>query len=255
MKKVILSEMSWYEVQEALKETDLAIVPLGANEVYGKHLPLGSDTIVATDLAVRLAKNVGAVVTPPIPIGDSSALRDFPGTLTTSLPVLTGYLKDLCESLIQHNFKRFFMVCGHLGNIPAVTAVANELYEKALFAMVDVWRYMARQGQGIVETDCFPEGHASEVGTSVLLALRPHLVNMDLATKEIPPSNWVLTPDLKHLTIFGELSKSGVIGDPTLSSPQKGEAMINKAIEDLSEFVVKFKQMDVKLPRQIQHVS
>jgi creatinine amidohydrolase/Fe(II)-dependent formamide hydrolase-like protein len=78
---------------------------------------------------------------------------------------------------------------------------------------------------------------------------------MDLATKEIPPSNWVLTPDLKHLTIFGELSKSGVIGDPTLSSPQKGEAMINKAIEDLSEFVVKFKQMDVKLPRQIQHVS
>lgn len=255
MEKVLLQEMSWYEVREALKETDLAIVPLGANEVYGKHLPLGSDTIVATELAVRVAKNVGAVVTPPIPIGDSRSLRDFPGTLTTNSTVLTNYLKDCCESLIRHNFRRFFIVCGHLGNIPAVNSVASDLYEHALFALVDVWRYMARQGKGIVETDCFPEGHASEVGTCVLLALRPDLVNMALATKEVPPSKWVLAPDLKHLTIFGELTESGVIGDPTRSSPQKGEEMVNRAVNNLSEFVNQFKQMELRTPQPIQPVG
>ncbi|MBW1995793.1 MAG: creatininase family protein [Deltaproteobacteria bacterium] len=252
MEKVLLQEMSWYEVKQVLEVTDLAIVPLGANEVYGKHLPLGSDTIVATELAVRVAKKVGAIVTPPIAIGDSSSLRDFPGTLTTSLSVLTAYLKDCCESLIRHKFRRFFIVCGHLGNIPAVNSVASDLYEHALFSMVDVWRYMARQAKGIVETDCFPEGHASEVGTSVLLALRPDLVNMALATREVPPSKWILSPDLRHLTIFGELTESGVIGDPTRSSAQKGEEILKKAINELSEFVGKFKQMDLRTPQPIQ---
>jgi creatinine amidohydrolase len=255
MEKVLLQEMSWYEAREALKKTDLAIVPLGANEVYGKHLPLGSDTIVATELAVRVAKNVGALVTPAIPIGESNSLRDFPGTLTTSLTVFTAYLKDLCESLIQHDVRRFFIVCGHLGNIPAVSSVANDLHEKALFSMVDVWRFMARQGRGIVETDCFPEGHASEVGTSVLLALRPDLVNMDLAVKEVPPSKWVIAPDLKHLTRYAELSRSGVLGDPIRSSPQKGEEMIKKAVDELSEFVGKFKRMEAGTAQPVQSVN
>ncbi|MCP4625609.1 MAG: creatininase family protein [bacterium] len=255
MEKVLLSEMSWVEVQEAQKITDLAIVPLGANEVYGKHLPLGSDTIVATELAVRVATNVGAVISPPIPIGDSGSLQDFPGTLTTSLDVLTDYLRNLCQSLIRHNFKRFFMICGHLGNIPAISTVANELHEKASFAMVDVWRYLARQGRGIVETDCFPEGHASEVGTSVLMALRPDLVNMDLATKEVPSSKWALTPDLRHLTRFGDLSESGVLGDPMRSSPRKGEEMIKKAVDELSEFVINFKRMEIGTHQPSQPAS
>jgi creatinine amidohydrolase len=252
MEKVLLSEMSWVEAQEAQKKTDLAIVPLGANEVYGKHLPLGSDTIVATELAIRVANNVDAVVTPPIPIGDSGSLQDFPGTLTVSLNALTDYLKYLCQSMIRHNFKRFFMVCGHLGNIPAISTVANELHEHALFSMVDVWRYLARQGRGIVETDCFPEGHASEVGTSVLMALRPDLVNMDLATKEVPSSEWVLTPDLRHLTRYGDLSESGVLGDPMLSSPRKGEEMVKKAVDELSEFVINFKGMELGTRQPIQ---
>ena len=252
MEKVLLSEMSWVEAKEAQEKTDLAIVPLGANEVYGKHLPLGSDTIVATELAVRVATNVDAVVAPPIPIGDSGSLQDFPGTLTTSLNILTDYLRSLCQSLIRHNFNRFFMICGHLGNIPAISTVANELYDKAFFSMVDVWRYLARQGSGVVETDCFPEGHASEVGTSVLMALRPDLVNMDLATKEVPPEKWVLTPDLRHLTRFGELSESGVLGDPMLSSPQKGEEMIKKAVDEISEFAINFKRMEFGANQPIQ---
>lgn len=255
MEKVLLQEMSWYEFREVLKETDLAIMPIGANEVYGKHLPLGSDTIVANELAVRVAKNVGAVVTPPIPVGDSNSLRDFPGTLTTGLDILSAYLKDLCESLIRHHIKRFFIVCGHLGNIPAVSSVANDLSDKALFAMVDVWRFMARQGRGIVETDCFPEGHASEVGTCVLLALRPDLVNMQLAIKEVPPAKWTLAPDIKHLTRFTELSRSGVLGDPMRSTPEKGKEMMAKAVNELSEFVRKFKQMAVNPPRPVPPVD
>jgi len=246
-RKVLLSEMSWFEVQEVLKLTDLVIIPFGANEVYGKHLPTGSDTIVAFEISLKLAQKVGVVVAPPIPIGYSHALLDFPGTISASTNVLTSLLRDYCQSLIRHGFRRFFFTCGHLGNIPSITSTAYDLYGKALFAMVDIWRFLAKESEGIVETGCFPEGHASEIGTSVLLALRPDLVRMERAVKEVPNPDFPHPPhDINLFSTIGEFTKSGVIGDPLLASAEKGRRVLEKATVSLCKFLEEFKVMDLK---------
>ena len=245
--KVLLSDMSWFEVREVLKSTDLIIIPFGANEVYGKHLQTGSDTIVALEISLALARKVGAVVAPPIPVGYSHALLDFPGTISADMNILTSLLRDYCRSLIRHGFQRFFIACGHLGNISAITSAAYDLHGRALFAMVDLWRFLAKEGEGIVETNCFPEGHASEIGTSVLLALRPDLVRMEMAVKEVPGPHLPHTPhDVNLFYTMGELTKSGVIGDPLLASAEKGRKILEKATVSLGKFLKEFKVMDLK---------
>ena len=90
------------------------------------------------------------------------------------------------------------------------------------------------------------------VGTSVLMALRPDLVNMDLAVKEVPPPKWALAPDLKQLARFRQLSQSGVLGDPLRSSAQKGEEMLKKAVAELTQFVSNFKRMEAASHQPVQ---
>ncbi|MFE1629143.1 creatininase family protein [Brevibacillus reuszeri] len=77
-----MKEMSWTTFVERTKETDLVLLPTGACEVYGPHLPLGSDLLVATKIAEKVATRVNAIIGPALEVGDSSALDDFPGTIT-----------------------------------------------------------------------------------------------------------------------------------------------------------------------------
>ena len=244
MEKVLLSEMSWSEAEKAIAERKLVLAPLGANEVYGRHLPLGSDTIVALELSIRLARKIGAIVGPPIPVGESGTLACFPGTLSVSPEHFRQYLSDYCQAMVRHGVTHIFMVCGHLGNIPAVRAAAIEYMGQAAVGMVDVWRYLARVGREVVETDCFPEGHASEVGTSVLMALRPDLVNMAEAVRETPEKTYGDGPDCTVFRMYDRVSRSGVLGDPMKSSPEKGHKMMEIAEKRLIDVLTEFKKID-----------
>ena len=87
-----LQELSWTRAEQALAKTSLALVPVGAVEVDGPHLPQGPDGVVAQEIAKRLAQRVDAVVTPLVPIGCSQALMSFPGTLTVLSASLKAYL-------------------------------------------------------------------------------------------------------------------------------------------------------------------
>ena len=194
-----------------------------------------------------IARETGSFVSPPIPVGESSPLMDFPGTMTTSLGVFTDYLRDYSKSLIKYGIRRIFVVCAHVGNVPAVSSVAYDLHDQALFGMVDLWRFIAKQAEGIVESDCIPEGHASEVGTSVLMALRPDLVDMDKAVKEVPPSRYAPQPGMYQYPYLGDLTKSGVIGDPFLASAEKGKRMIDKTVKSITSFLEDFGQEKVEI--------
>src|SRR5512140_3645909 len=112
-----LAEMTWQQAQDAFARTDLAIIPTGAVEVYGPHLPLGSDGLVAQDLARKLAERVAAIVTPLVPVGDSRSLLSFPGTLTVSPATFRSYLKDLSAGLVHWGIRRILFINGHAGNI------------------------------------------------------------------------------------------------------------------------------------------
>lgn len=235
-----LAEMNWQQAQAAFARIELAIVPTGAVEVYGPHLPLGSDGIVAQHLACLLAERVEAVVTPLVPVGDSRSLLSFPGTLSVSPAALRSYLKDLCTGLAHWGIRRILFISGHAGNVAPIADIGLELAPAGLrVAQVDFWRAIAPLAPEILDSGSLANRHAGEIGTSVLLAIRPDLVVMDKAARVIPrPTLASSHPEVALYDIpFTAVTDLGMTGDATTASAQKGEVLIGRLVEKLVAFL------------------
>jgi creatinine amidohydrolase len=238
-----LAEVSWSRAEKVLAETDLALVPVGAVEVYGRHLPLGSDGYCAQEVSQRLAERVPAVVTPLVPVGCSQALMSFPGTLTVSSASLKAYLSDMCDSLGTWGIKRILFMNGHAGNVPAIGEICREFIAKGIHcAQVDWWRSVYKAAPDVPESGDLAVGHAGEVCTSVLMAVRGDLVDVDEMVKEMPKLGLIADyPEVMqyHVT-YREITASGVIGDPTVATREKGEAMVNRFLDRLEAFLTEW---------------
>jgi creatinine amidohydrolase len=230
--------MSWVDYMEKSKTTDLAILPVGATEGYGPHLPLGSDSLVSSAVAARVAERAGCFVAPSINYGYSEELMGYPGTLSISTTTLTALLKDVVWSLHRQGISRLFYICGHIGNLSPINQVAFDAKRDLGMesAVVDWWRFVFEINRDLME-GTIPEGHASEVGTSVLLHLFPALTVPERSVSEMPPEGLVDIPRLEVFTYFHKLSKSAVWGDPTRASAEKGKAMIDRAVDTLAGFL------------------
>ncbi len=235
-----LAEMTWQQAQAAFSRTDLAIIPTGAVEVYGPHLPLGSDGIVAQDLAQRLAKRVEAVVTPLIPVGDSRSLMSFPGTISVSPAAFRGYIQDLSASLVHWGIKRILFINGHAGNVAPVADLGLELAPSGIrVAQVDYWKVIATMAPEILDTGLMANRHAGEIGTSALLAVRPDLVDMTKAAQVVPrPTLASGHPEVALSDIpFSALTDLGMTGNATTATAEKGEIMISRLVDKLMDFL------------------
>jgi creatinine amidohydrolase len=177
--------MNWIDYEAAQKETDLVLIPLGAVEVYGPHLPMGADGIATSALAKGVAEEVPAIVSPVIPIGYSESLQAFPGTLSVKPSSLVAYTRDVAESFIKWGCRRILFINGHAGNVPYLNELARDLENEhgVRCAQIDWWRFIQPLVKDLVESDILPHGHASEFGTSVMLHLAPEHVKMDRACR------------------------------------------------------------------------
>ncbi|QRG65141.1 creatininase family protein [Brevibacillus choshinensis] len=233
-----MKEMSWTTFLERKRQTDLVIIPTGACEVYGPHLPMGSDMLVAAKLAELVAGRVHAIIGPTLEVGDSSALDDFPGTITITPDSFKAYLKDVVDSLIKWGFKNFLFINGHAGNVAMVNHVSQTLRQRPELrcAQIDCWRFIKAQDQGIVESGEVAHGHAGEAGTSVLLYLYPELVDLEQAVDEVPKQK-DLFPEVIKYARYGTKTESGTIGYPSLASREKGEALVQRSVDRIARFL------------------
>lgn len=233
-----VKEMSWVQFDRRRKETDMVILPTGATEVYGPHLPLGSDIIVAERVALILAERVNALVGPSIEVGDSLALTAFPGTLTVSPEHFKGYVADVCKSFIKWGFRRFFFLNTHLGNVVLLDQIARSLQEEygVVCGAVDWWRFLCSLSEGIVETGALAHAHASETGTSVLLHVAPELVDMSMAP-HTPPQYEDKFKDLIKYIRYDRYTDSGTIGNAKVSTAEKGRVIVERAVARMVEFI------------------
>ncbi|HET9016589.1 MAG TPA: creatininase family protein, partial [Thermomicrobiaceae bacterium] len=153
----------WVDFDDLRQRTDLVIIPTGAVEVYGPHLPTGTDTIVVTHIASRVGDALGAPVLPTLPVGFSRSLGDFPGTLTISTATLSAYVRETAESIIPWGARRILFINSHRGNIGPIGEVALELQARhgVRCAQVFWWDYAAALVKDIVETGPHANGHAS----------------------------------------------------------------------------------------------
>ena len=246
MSKALLLEMTSAELRDAVARGAVAIVPVASTEVLGHHGPLGADVFVADEVARRLAEATGGVAAPTIPVGEASDMMPWPGTLSVRPSVLADYYLDVCRSLAHHGFRRIFFVTAHLGNLASVAVCAKAMRsEGVLVAQVDWWRAAARVAGDLLTTDQHPTGHGGELISSVLLALRPDLVSLSAARDTEPEAG--LARHLPHTAISGgpfytypgflDFTTAGAWGDVTHAGAGKGEAILEKAVAYIAEFV------------------
>jgi mycofactocin system creatininase family protein len=200
----------------------IVLVPVGATEQHGPHLPLDTDTriasAVANGAAARLA-NPGVVVAPPIPIGASGEHAGFPGVLSVGTGVLTQVLVELVRSMADWA-GRIVFINGHGGNVVALkSAVAQMVNEGHDVAWLPCWHPDA-------------DAHAGRFETSLMLHLDPSNVR----TRSVYPGNVTPLDELLPALVRDGVkihAPDGVLGDPTGANAREGKAALKAMISDV----------------------
>lgn len=167
-----IKEMSWTEFRDRKATCDTVIIPGGAIEVYGPHLPLGTDSLVSWKMCELLAERTGAMIGPTIEAGESDVLFNFPGTVRIRPHTYELVMRDIIESMIKWGFKNFLFLNMHAGNVPIITQLCREYQRSAGIkcAQIDWWRFTQPNTRDICEySGWMAHGHASECGTSLML--------------------------------------------------------------------------------------
>lgn len=230
--------MNWVDFDELRQKTNLVLVPLGAVEVYGPHLPMGADGIATEALAIRVAKEEPAIVAPLIPVAYSKSLMTFPGTLTVRPETLVAYTRDMVECFIHWGARRILFINGHAANVPYLNHLGLDLEEEhgVKVAQIDWWRFIQPLVTDLVEADSMPHGHASEFGTSVMLHLAGEHVRMERAMRA-PRTEADAFPDFLRPGTYTARTEYGIVGDATVGSEAKGAETMNRAVARALEFL------------------
>lgn len=223
-----------FEIKEQIEQSKIAILPVGAVEAHGPHLPLGTDNILAERLSEKLAARVNGLILPTLPYGQVWSLRNFPGSITVSNESLTNLIVDIGKSLFKQGFTTFAMVNGHLGNGVAIKEAARVLYETCPSMRVFYFFYpgMNKAVEEIRET-VSAHGtyfHACEIETSYMLYLSPEHVDMGKAITDIP--DIPIYADVMP-TPWEDFTETAVLGDAKLATKEKGQYVIDIALENM----------------------
>lgn len=228
-----ISEMTGKQYLARVKEVPTVIIPTGACEIYGQHLPLGSDILVAKKVVEMLAGQTGALIAPVIECGESASLKAFPCTFPMPGEVLTGYVKFLIEKFIADGVKNFIFLTGHAGNVPIIDyAIKTHVREDLKFCQFDWWRMTNALSGDIFD---FPGGHAAECGTSIMMYLYPELVDMDSYEGSAPHRNPY--PEFTDYAPFTEKTSNGCIGFADHAVPEKGKEIIDACVGKMMEYL------------------
>ncbi|MCI4325705.1 MAG: creatininase family protein [Thermoplasmata archaeon] len=171
-------ELDSRSFERRIADGPLLILPVGALEAHGPHLPLGADQIQAEATARALADRMGALVAPTIPYGSAPSARNFPGTVSVSLSALSNYVEEVLTDLARHRARRILVLSGHAerGHMAALREAADRAMRAvptARIAVLSDYDFVyERRGKDAPESD----GHAGLLETSRVLALRPELV-------------------------------------------------------------------------------
>ena len=240
-----LFDMSWPEVQEALKTVKVALVPTGSTEQHGPNGTFEVDTARAREIAIRLGKRLypHALVTPPVQFGVSGHHIRFPGTITLRPNTFIEVLMDIAWSLSQHGIRKLVFLNGHGGNRPSLSIVVNRIkYELGIDA---AWVSPTSVVQDIIEQHVESPiiGHACESEMSQCLYLWPQCVKQDALEKgTIYPhvyETWRRLP-VEHGRYWDEITQNGALGDATKASYEFGKIAVETALDRLTEYIREF---------------
>jgi creatinine amidohydrolase len=269
-----IPEMTLEEVAEALDDgVKTVVIGTGSCEPHGPHLPLGCDTFQVTEFVKRTVVKLGesglkALAGPTIPFGMSVYYQDVPGTCTISSGTLKALIKEICHSLYRNGFRRFALVLGHGGNYVTMMDAAQELIieTEGEYLVLNWVPELEHKITAVKETQG-SDGHAGEINSSIMMATQGELVEMRRAPQAFQPparsemaySSQVVAEGmplgeddvpfslgplsgggvfLPLRDYIAETMGTGIVGDPHLATPAKGEAAIEIITNWLAAVIV-----------------
>lgn len=222
------------ELRARAGRDSMAILPLAALEQHGPHLPVEVDCELAEAVARRtaaaLAGSTQVVVLPVVWTGISEHHMGFGGTVTLGFPAYAGLVEEICRSIVRAGFGRIALLNGHGGNDTALKLLVEELQPRLAAVLVHTtyWHAAAEAIALLLEAQDRLL-HACETETSMMLALRPELVDRArIPTGEHGPATDAerATAGLHRWRTIAARSASGVIGVPSAASAEKGERLL-----------------------------
>lgn len=242
--------LTWTEIQEMSdKENAVIIQPIGAIEQHGPHLPLIVDGAIAAavtgDALAKLDRRIPAYAMPTLYYGKSNEHWHFPGTVTLSAETLMAVLTEMAESIYRAGFRKLVLLNAHGGQPQIMEIVARDLhqkYEDLLMFPFFVWRVPNVAASLLSDRELEFGIHGGDAETSLMLSILPETVRMDRAVKEYPqglPENSMLSMEgkLPFAWLTKELTRSGVLGDATVATKEKGDRIRESLSESWVEVI------------------
>ena len=236
MKKLYVGEMTRLEFAERIKEAKCVILTAGSCEQHGYHMAQDTDNVLGHYMALEAAKRTKSIVMPNINYGQVWSARKFPGSISLSNDTLKALFKEIILSLESFGAKNILLLAGHNGNAQAMKDVARELVNS--HGLRNVWYFQQTTDKSLLKhleaempCNCV---HAGEMETSMMLVVRPDLVDLSKAEPDFP----TLPPESKYRPVsWDEYITVGSYGDPSLATAEKGKIFLDSLIDEIVHLI------------------
>lgn len=230
LRSVQLENLSWMEAEKVLKKYQVVMIALGARtKEHGPHLKLNNDYIMAEYLKERVAKRVPVAILPTLQYGFYPAFLEYPGSVSLQFETFKRVVVDICNSMANYGVRKFYIINTGVSTLRPLKAASEELARKGiLLRYLNILKVDEQMPKGLLKQ----EGgtHADEGETSMMLYIAPKSVDMKKAVKDYDPrpNRPGLSRDPKGR---GSYSPTGIWGDPTLATVEKGKILVEAAVE------------------------
>ncbi len=229
---VILEDLTWMEAEKTLASYDVVLVALGARtKEHGPHLLLKNDYLMAEYLKERVVEKVAVAVLPTLQYGYYPAFLEYPGSVSLREETFKDVVVDICQSMSGYGIRKFYILNTGVSTLRPLSKARDELEGRGIvLRFLDILEVDKKLPAGILKQ----EGgtHADEGETSMMLYIAPETVDMSKAVKDFDsrPNRRGLTRDPEGK---GHYSPTGIWGDPTLASREKGKIIVEATIKEI----------------------
>ncbi|MFI8281355.1 creatininase family protein [Streptomyces sp. NPDC085929] len=243
---MLISDMTWTDLHPGPE--DHVVVPVGALEPHGPHLPLGSDTVISDHFARRLATSIGGHVAPTIGYGVATPTQrlggTFPGIISITGTTFTILVNDILASLARHGYRRLVLVNSAIDNISFLCEAARELTERFPSAQVMIVNWWDVVGEGFRDALARETGtartddhHAGMVESSLVMHISPHTVRPE----HVPSDGGLEQPRRISYHLYPQpadtATSSGIVYTAAHASAELGERVADQVARQLTDAV------------------
>ncbi|WP_439618188.1 creatininase [Shinella sp.] len=247
---VFWADHTWPEAKAKIAADAPVFLPLGATEQHGHHMALNVDVVIPTGICERVARAVGGLVAPTIPYGNRSQPRSgggpaFPGTINLSAHTFSLVVRDILVDLYRQKVRRIVVLNGHYENIwpsiegieLALDAIGRDKTDGLTILRMDHWEFARPETIARIFPDGYPGielEHASVLETSLMLAIRPDLVDLNRALHDGPAQ---FRPYDRFPKPPVEVPPSGVLSMTEGSTAEKGEWLLADCVGRMVDII------------------